>query len=49
VGVWNAQNGQFIYPTPKTVIKSGDIVIILSHNAAIKDVEKLFSFSINLF
>jgi trk system potassium uptake protein len=38
-----------IIPTPKTIIKAGNIVIISSYNVDMSDIERLFSFSIQLF
>lgn len=49
LGVYNPLTGQIAFPKPDTIIKEGDIVSILSLSKDITKVEKLFSFSIDLF
>lgn len=48
-GIYRPSTGEVIYPKKDTVILSGDIAIVLSATKDIKQVEKLFSFSIDLF
>lgn len=49
MAVYDPENDNVIIPTGKTIIKSGNIVVISSYKVNIKDIERLFSFSIHLF
>lgn len=49
VAVYKRADKKIIYPNADTIIESGDTVSILSTSKDITEVEKLFSFSIDLF
>ena len=49
LAIYRPENKEIIFPKPHTVIKPHDQVVIMANNVAVKEVEKLFSFSINLF
>ena len=41
--------GRVIFPTPETVIKTGDQVVLLAEKAAMKDIEQMFRVSTDYF
>ncbi len=47
--IYRESDNSTIFPSSKTIIKPNDIVIIATKNVKPADIEKLFSFSINLF
>ena len=49
LAIYRPDTGKILFPKAHTVIKPKDLVIIKANNVAVKEVEKLFSFSINLF
>ena len=49
LGICNHTTKKVIFPKPDTVITGGDYVVILAKQGKIRDVEKLFSFSVDLF
>ena len=49
VSIYRPTTSNVIFPKAQTIIKPGDIVILKANNVSVKEVEKLFSFSINLF
>jgi trk system potassium uptake protein TrkA len=47
--IYSHDQKKVIFPTEKTVVKPNDSIIILAYNAKQEEIEKLFSFSVNLF
>lgn len=49
LAVYRPESEEIYFSKPHLVIKPNDLVIIMANNISVKEVEKLFSFSINLF
>jgi trk system potassium uptake protein TrkA len=49
LALYRPDTDKIFFLKPQTIIKPKDIVVIKANNVAMKEVEKLFSFSINLF
>lgn len=49
ISIYNQKDRKVSFPTPSSIIKDGDIVSVLSLSKDISKVERLFSFSIDLF
>jgi trk system potassium uptake protein TrkA len=49
LGFYRPETEQITFASDSCILKSGDVVIIVANNVSVAEVEKLFSFSINLF
>ncbi len=49
IAVFEQNANEFTVPNAKTIIKPGDILLIMAKNKNIRDIESLFSFPVRLF
>lgn len=49
LSIYRKKDNNVVFPTDKTIIKAGDTLIFATNNVKQGEIEKLFSFSINLF